>query len=234
MRAGEWHVRSRGRSTRKARGGRATASRAGALALTGGLIVLAGLRGPRATARAAVGPCAGALLALVCLVPSMPAASPPRPVLAGIGLCAGLALAATVARLQRSSAVALLLAGALVAGLALVALGGGGAGDAARTVAEARVNLASPDRGGALRAALQVIAEHPVAGAGPGHADLRWKEPDGAVRFFAYAHDEYAQVAAELGLVGLTLLAALLVAIARMLWGARATGPPGAAWAGVN
>ncbi len=219
MRAGEWHVRSRGRSTRKARGGRATASRAGALALTGGLIVLAGLRGPRATARAAVGPCGGALLALVCLVPSMPAASPPRPVLAGIGLCAGLALAATVARLQRSSAVALLLAGALVAGLALVALGGG---------------LASPDRGGALRAALQVIAEHPVAGAGPGHADLRWKEPDGAVRFFAYAHDEYAQVAAELGFVGLTLLAALLVAIARMLWGARATGPPGAAWAGVN
>jgi len=151
----------------------------------------------------------------------------------GIGLCAGLALAATVARLQRSSAVALLLAGALVAGLALVALGGGGAGDAARTVAEARVNLASPDRGGALRAALRVIAEHPVAGAGPGHADLRWKEPDGAVRFFAYAHDEYAQVAAELGLVGLTLLAALLVAIARMLWSARATGPPDAAWAGV-
>lgn len=211
----------------------ATASRAGALALAVGLIVLAGLRGPRATARAVVGPCAGALLALVCLVPSMPAASPSRPLLALIGLCAGLTLAAILARLQRWSAAALLLAGALAGGLALVVIGGGGTGDAVRTVAEARINLASPDRGGALRASLRVIAEHPLIGAGPGHADLRWKGPDGGIQFFAYAHNEYAQIAAELGLVGLTLLAVLLVAIARLLWSARATGPSDAAWAGV-
>jgi O-Antigen ligase len=213
----------------------ATASRAGALALAVGLIVLAGLRGPRATVRAAAGPCAGALLALVCLLPSMSAASPPRPALALIGLCAGLTLAAVVARLQRWTAVALLLAGALAGGLALVAVGGRGAGDAdaVRAVAEARVNLASPDRGGALRAAVRVIAEHPLTGAGPGHADLRWKEPESGIHFFAYAHDEYAQIAAELGLVGLALLAVLLVAIARALWSARATGPSDAAWAGV-
>ncbi len=211
----------------------ATASRAGALALAVGVIVLAALRGPRVTARAAVGPCAGALLALACLVPSMPAASPPRPVLALLGLCAGLALAAVVARLRWRLAVALLLAGALAAGLPLVAIAGSGVGDAVQTVAQARINLASPDREGALHAALLVIAEHPLAGAGPAHAQLRWKEPDGGIHLFAYAHNEYAQLAAELGLVGLTLLAVLLVAIARLLWSARATSPSEAAWAGV-
>src|SRR6266511_2686459 len=153
--------------------------------------------------------------------------------LALVGLCAGLTLAAVMARLRWRSAVALLLAGALAGGLALVALGGRGAGEAIRTVAEARINLASPDRGAALRAALRATAEHPVVGAGPGLADLRWKEPDGGIHFFAYAHNEYAQLAAQLGLVGLTLLAVLLLAIARVLWSARPTGPSEALWAGV-
>jgi hypothetical protein len=210
----------------------ATASRAGALALAVGLVVLAGLRGPRATARAAVGPCAGALLALVCLLPSMPVASPPRPLLALAGLGAGLALAAMVARLRWRLAVALLPPVALAGSLTLVVMGGGGVGDAVQTVAAARINLASPDRGAALRAALQVAAEHPLTGAGPGHAELRWKEPDGGIQFFAYAHNEYAQVLAELGLVGLALLAILLAALARLLWSARATSPSEAAWAG--
>jgi len=209
----------------------ATMSRAGALALAVGLVVLAWLRGPRATARAAVGPCVGALVALACLVPSMPAASPPRPGLALAGLAAGMTFAVIVARLRQWSAVALLLAVTLIGGLALIiAVGGGGA---VRTVAEARINLASPDRGGALRAALRVVSEHPLTGAGPGQADLRWKGPDGATRFFGYAHNEYAQLAAELGLVGLMLLAVLLVAFARLLWRARATSPAAAAWAGV-
>ncbi len=219
----------------------ATMSRAGALGLAVGLVVLAGLRGPGRTARAAVGPYAGAAVALGCLLPSMPVASPPRPVLALAGLSAGLALAAVLARLERWPAVALLLGGALLGGLALVVIGGGGKGAGAgwgkggpvRTVAEARVNLASPDRSGALRAAVRVAAEHPLTGAGPGHADLRWKGPDGVTRFFRYAHDEYVQVAAELGLVGLALLAVLLVAVARLLWGARAAGLADGTWAGV-
>jgi hypothetical protein len=210
----------------------ATMSRAAALALAVGLVVLAGLRGPRRTARAALGPCVGALVALACLVPSMPAARPPRPAMALAGLCAGLALAALVARLRRWPAVALVLGGAL-AGCLAAAIVVGGVGDAARLVAETRITLASPDRSGAMRAALRVAAEHPLTGAGPGQADLRWRGADGGTRIFAYAHNEYAQVAAELGLVGLALLAILLAALARLLWSARATGPAGAGWAGV-
>jgi hypothetical protein len=53
-------------------------------------------------------------------------------------------------------------------------------------------------------------------------------------RFYGYAHNEYLRVAAEIGLVGLVLLAVLLVALASLLWGARATSGLGAAWPRVN
>ncbi len=211
----------------------ATASRAGVLALTIGLVVLAGLRGPRAIGRAAAGPCAGALVATICLLPSMPVGSPPQPTLALVGLCGGLALAAVLGRPERRSALALAVGGALIGGLALVAVGGGGAGHAVRTVAAARINVDSPDREGALRAALRVASEHPLTGAGPGHANLQWKGPDGVTHFFGYAHNEYAQIAAEFGLVGLALLAILLVAFARLLWRARAASPLDGAWPGM-
>jgi hypothetical protein len=208
----------------------ATMSRAGALALVVGLLVLAGLRGLRATARAAVGPLAGAVVALVCLLPSMPAAGARRPVLALVGLCAGLALAAIVVRLRRWPALAL-LGGVLVAS-AVGLSATGGVGGAAHTVAEARVNFASPDRTGALHAALRLVAQHPLTGAGPGQAHLRWKGQGHGTQLFAYVHNEYLQVAAELGLVGLVLLAVLLAAIACLLWRARATGRSGATRAG--
>jgi O-Antigen ligase len=209
----------------------ATMSRAGALALLAGLVVLAGLRGLGATARAAAGPVAGALLALVALLPSMPATSPPRPTLALAGLGAGLALAAMAVRVRRWPAFAL-AGGVLVAGaVGLLATGGVGAAQAALV---ARANLASPDRTGALHAALRLIAQQPVTGTGPGHADLRWKGQDHGSQLFAYVHNEYLQVTAELGLVGLVLLAVLLVAVAWLLWRARTTSPAGpAVWAGV-
>ena len=203
----------------------ATMSRAGALALVVGLVVLAGLRGLRATVRAVVGPVAGALVATTCLLPSMPAASPPRPALALVGLGAGLALAAMVGRLRGWSALVLLGGILLAAVIGLLPSADGGMGDAAQQVAGARVNLASPDRTGAQQAALRLVAQHPLTGTGPGQADLRWKGHDHGTRLFTYVHNEYLQVAAEFGLVGLVLLAVLLVAITRLLWRARPTSP---------
>jgi O-Antigen ligase len=213
-------------------GAGATVSRAAALAFAVGLVVLAVLRGAGRTARAALGPCVGALVALACLVPSMPDAGPPRPALALAGLCAGLALAAVLARLRRWPAVTLVLGGALLGCLAAASVVGG-VGDATRLVAETRITLASPDRSGAVGAALRVAAEHPITGTGPGQADLRTRGAEGGTRIFTYAHNEYVQVAAELGLVGLALLAVLLVALVRLLWRARPAGPAGAGWAGV-
>lgn len=210
----------------------ATMSRAGGLAFVVGLVVLAARWGLRATVRTLVLPLAGALVAVMCLLPSMPAASPPRPALALVGLGAGLALAAMVVRLPRWPALAL-PGGVLLAGTAAFVGSGGGVGAAAQTVAQARVNLASPDRTGALHAALRLVAQHPLTGTGPGHADLRWKGHDHGTQLYAYVHNEYLQVTAQLGLVGLVLLAILLVAIARMLWRTRPTDRASATWAGV-
>ena len=204
---------------------------AAALALAVGLVVLAGLRGPRATVRAALGPCVGALVALVGLVPSMPAAGPARPVAALVGLGAGLALAAVLTRLRAVTAVTLVVGGVLGSCVA-VAVVAGGVGDAARPVVGTRITLASPDRSGAVAAALRVAAEHPLTGAGPGQANLRSRGAEGGTRIFGYAHNEYVQVAADLGLVGVVLLAVLLVALGRLLWRAGATGPPVLGWAG--
>jgi O-antigen ligase/polysaccharide polymerase Wzy-like membrane protein len=209
----------------------ATMSRAGALALVVGLVVLVGLRGLGATARAAVGPVAGALVALVCLLPSMPA-DPPRPALALGGLAAGLVLAGVTARLRPWPAY-VLLGGVLAAGVIGLVATGSGVGGAVQTVAEARANLASPDRTGALQAALRLVAQHPLTGTGPGQANLRWEGHDHGTQLFAYVHNEYLQVTAELGLVGLFLLAILLATMGQLLWRARPTGPSGATWAGV-
>src|SRR5919198_175226 len=95
----------------------------GALGLGVGRRVLGGRLGPRATARAAAGPLGGALLALACLLPSMPAASPPRPALALAGLGGGLALAVLLARLRWRPVVALLAGCVLAGGLAALLAG---------------------------------------------------------------------------------------------------------------
>ena len=226
----------------------ATMSRAGAVAFVAGLVVLIWLRGPRATLRAVAGPCAGAMVALAGLVPSMPAAAAARPVVAVAGLAAGLAVAVLIASPLRPHpegepsthsaglarvGVALAVAAVVAVLAGLIALGAGGTPATFRAVGEHRVSLASPDRTGALRAAWEVVAGHPLTGAGPGQTRLRWEGPDGAARFYAYAHNEYAQVAADLGLVGLALLAVLLAAVGWLLWRSRPAGGTGGPWAGV-
>ena len=128
----------------------ATLSRAGVLGLAAGLVILAWLRGPVRTARAAAGPCAGALVAVTGLLPSVLAAQPPRPALAVVGLGAGIAVAAVVARPPRQRATRILLAALLLAGPAALILADGTAAGAVDAVAQGRVTLASPDRSGAL------------------------------------------------------------------------------------
>src|SRR5215207_1763392 len=211
--------RPRGRCGGARRGAAATMSRAGAIALVTGLVVLAALEGPGRVMRIAAGPCAGALVALAGLVPSMLGAGQPRPLLgvAAAGPGAG-AKSRTGVRREMALVAGVVL---LLGGLAAVAVLGGG--EAYRRVVESRATLASPDRADALRAAAQVVADYPLGGAGPGHTQLRWEGPDGGARYFTYAHNEYVQVAADLGLVGVALLAVLLVALARLLWRARAT-----------
>lgn len=216
----------------------ATLSRAGLLTLVAGLVVLAVTAGPRPTVRAALGPLTGALLAGAALVPAVPASAPARPGLAVAGLVAGLALTAGLTLMpygiggpargtrpaaRRSvalrTALALLLAGGLLVGVAATAaaaLGGSESGAVALDrVSSDRAKLESSERSDVWRASRPMIAAHPLTGVGPGHTRFVWHDADGHPAMAMYAHDEYLQILVDLGAVGLALLLLLLFALGR-------------------
>jgi hypothetical protein len=210
-------------------GAGATLSRGGALALAVGAAVLATLLGPGRTLRAAGPPTLGAVVALAGLVPSMPANSPPRPALAAAALVVGMGVALGAAHLG-SRLLGLGLAAAVLTACAVLAVGGRG-GDAAATIGSTRLTIASPDRAAEARAALRIAAERPLTGTGPDRAVLTWVQHDRRVTS-RYVHNEYLQVLAELGFVGLALLVVLLASLAWTIWRGRFHAPSTAVWAG--
>lgn len=206
----------------------ATLSRAGVLALVVGLATLSVLLGLRTIAGAVATPALGALVILAGLLPSIPVAATAAPVLATVALLAGLAVGAGLPRLpHRRIGIAAVATLAAAAGAAH-----GGVTHAVHLLADTRASVSSPDRTGGLHAALGLFGDHPLTGAGPGLAELRFTRPDGVTGTLRYAHNEYAQVAAELGLVGLLLLAALAGSLALLFWCTRLA-LPRAMWAGV-
>jgi hypothetical protein len=207
----------------------ATLSRGGALALAVGAAVLATLLGPGPTLRAAGPPTVGAAVALAGLAPSMPASLPPRPALAIAALVVGVSVAVGAARLYRRPLAVGLATAALAACVVLVV--DGRAADAAATISSTRLVIASPDRAAAARAALRIATERPLTGAGPDRAVLIWVQDNRRVTG-RYAHNEYLQVLAELGFVGLALLLALLASLAWTVWRGRPYAPSTAVWAG--
>lgn len=214
----------------------ATLSRAGLMAVAVGLLVLAVARGPRALLRAGWGPVLGAVVAAFGLVPTMTASSP-RPVPAVMALAAGLAISVGATALRprgngrrspfsrygwhspfsRYGPVA-------VGGLALLALGfmlprwSG-----VTAITGARLTVDDPERAASFHAALQVFQQHWLIGAGPSLPTLTWTPGTGS-RVYRYAHNEYLQVLAELGIVGGVLLATLLATLLRRLYQRRRTG----------
>jgi hypothetical protein len=210
-------------------GAGATLSRGGALALAVGAVVLAALLGPGPALRAAGPPTLGAVVALAGLAPSMPASSPPRPALAAAALVVGVTVAVGASHL-RGRLLGLGLAAAVLAACAVLAAGGRTA-DTAVSLTDTRLTIASPDRAAEARAALRVAAERPLTGTGPGRAALTWVQNNRLVAG-RYAHNEYLQVLAELGLVGLALLVVLLASLAWTIWRGRSHAPSTAVWAG--
>ena len=191
----------------------ATLSRGGMAAAGVGVAVLVAVQGFRPVARAAAAPFAGAVIALTGLLPSMPAGSPPRPVVAALALVAGLAVATVLPRIPlspgRRPLVPAVAAGAVLLTLAV------GTSEAFDAVGRARFTASSPDRRDETRAALRLASGSPLTGVGPGQARLRWVGRDGRTFAAKYAHNEYLQVLVELGAVGLALLVAFLLVTAR-------------------
>jgi O-antigen ligase len=74
-----------------------------------------------------------------------------------------------------------------------------------------------------------VFAGSPLLGVSPGHYLLTWNDPTLGPRFIYYAHDEYLQLAGELGLIGVAVAGVAAFAIGRRAWRSRSRT---AAWAG--
>jgi O-Antigen ligase len=215
-------------------GSAATLSRAAALAFVVGLAVLALTRG-LGVVRAVLKPLAGAALIGVGLLPSASAASPPRPALAVLGLLGGLGLTAVLIRVPRRrwaviGIVAVLFGGA-IAGTIGIRLGTIRA--EARRIWHIRATVVSEGRSHASDAAFQMVKRHPLIGVGPGQAVLRWKDQYGGLRMQQFLHDEYLQVLAELGAIGLLWLIAFMIGLAGLLWRGRTGSGGSALWAGV-
>jgi hypothetical protein len=206
----------------------ATLSRAGIASFAVGLLLLGLLVGWKALVSAAAPVLGGAAVAVGLMIPGMKAAQPARPVWAALGLAAGVAIAAAPWRRMRRLAV---FCG--VGGVAVIAvLSGIVALDRSHSWA-GRASLSSPDRSAAAHAALHLWTTHPLAGVGPGRALFLWSEPQRGSVFDRFAHDEYLQLVAEQGAIGLVGLAGLAAgASITIAGGGRRLGRRWGLWAG--
>jgi O-antigen ligase len=209
-----------------------TLSRAGALALVAGLTLLVVIRGA-VVLRSLLAPVVGASVGLSGLLPSMPAESQPRPGLAVAALAVGMgATAALVSLRWRRSLVAatLLVLIATFAGWS-VATSSGSIRSGGQRIAENRIRVSSPARSRLNATALDLVAQHPLTGVGPGRVVIE-SHRHGRLRVQQYVHNEYVQTLAEVGAIGAVLLAALLAATLRLLWRSRSSERASVFWAG--
>lgn len=174
----------------------ATLCRGAFVALAIGLVVLASLAGPARTIRTVAPALLGALVGVGALLPSI--ASTPRPVLAAAGIVGGLLVAVATTRLP----VAIVVAAFAAAGIVVI---GSPAFD---RIDDTRATASSSDRFDQWHAAWRVAASSPVVGVGP-KVDLTYVASDGRGLVRAtWAHNEYLQLAAEQGAIGVGALAA--------------------------
>jgi O-antigen ligase len=209
----------------------ATLSRGGLLAMIVGVVILGRLLGPTRL-RVLAGPTIGALIAIAGLMWSIPAGgSAPRPLVASLAFAIGSVVAFTAGVVTRRTNVVprLLLCIACLGTTLALATGL----PAVSAIAESRATIGSPERLEQARVALSLVRERPLVGTGPGRAVLSWTDADGRRLTARYVHNEYLQIAAEVGLIGFALLVVLLCAIGRSVWRARPRGVADEHWAGV-
>lgn len=209
-------------------GAAATLSRGGALALLVGLSVLAFWIGPTRLLAVLVAPAAGVAVAFAGLLPALPQSAPPRPVLAVGALAAGMLVTAGLGRRGMPVRIVGALVGcfALVLVVLLLADPGGRLSE--------RLSPFSSERLSRNAAALELFADQPLIGTGPGPLWLTWEEPDGRIAGAWFVHNEYLEVLVQLGVIGALLVAAMLFVAARTVAQGRSTSQDPQRWAGIS
>lgn len=184
----------------------ATLSRAGLISFGVGLVVLAVGIGWRPVVRSGLTPLLGSAVAVAALLPAITADTPTAGTigLAAAGVLLGLGVGSLTAAPRLLLLVPVIGVAAAVIAPRFTALG-------------TRFSLDSPDRWDSIRAAWQLFADSPLTGVGPGLNRLVIEHAGGGVGVYRYAHNEYVQVLAELGVVGGALLVAFLFVVVRRL-----------------
>jgi hypothetical protein len=100
----------------------------------------------------------------------------------------------------------------------LLAAAGRGSG-----VTADRISLRSPDRIREWRGSWDLLVGHPLVGIGPGPFTVSWTAPDGVTMSVGYTHNEYLQLGAQEGVIGLAAAAAAVGVVALSVWRRRPT-----------
>ena len=113
----------------------------------------------------------------------------------------------------------MLVAGVVVAGVGVlgVVIALVSTGHVASEIADARLSAASSDRAHEWAAALDVARHHLLLGTGAARVPLVW-EIGGKVYTATFAHNEFLQLLAQDGVVGLGVLLVGVVAVFVSLW----------------
>lgn len=146
-------------------------------------------------------PAIGAAIATAALVIGMPIWSSPRPTLALCGLALGLAVS-----LMPQGRFVLVVVAIAIIGASPVAIG------SLREAVRNRVGTGSDDRTAEWVESWRLFTESPIFGVGPGRYELRYTER-GEAKVARYAHNEYLQIATEVGALGLGVSLMSLLAV---------------------
>jgi hypothetical protein len=190
-----------------------TLSRAGLIGLAVGLTLLFVRSGVVVAFRSCRAPLMGSTVAITSAYPSMLASEDLRTALMAGGFVVGCFIGAGLPRFR----VQLRIGVEVLVGLALVSAIAVGAGSALHRLTSSRATFHSPERLHANLAAWETLSAHPWFGAGPGLRGLDLSFAGGGIGRYRYAHNEYLQILAELGLVGAVLLIAAVGCLVRRL-----------------
>lgn len=176
-------------------------SRAGWLGVAVGVAVLAARCGWRPVLGAGVPVAAAASVAVLGLLPGLSVGSEPRPLIAGttavIGLVVGWGMQ------QAGSRRWVWLLGPLLIGVLVVML----APRPWEQLRGSRFDLDSDARRDEWTAAVEEFESAPVFGVGPGMLNLSWETDDGRLLYAEFVHNEYLELLATQGIVGIAALA---------------------------